>query len=181
MSSPCSPDHAPVGDVGAALMYMDSQLKRIRTGSAAQDADDLLRQLIDSFDAQAANDMIDGTCTLIYLYMQWLRQAHEAHDQDVVEHVVPYVVGTLKMMRRSIRPEGIPTMAGMLIAAAIGLSPTLWRKQYGPWTEAEMTALEATAFLLAEHVNHLAGDDETATRMIAEILATVAVDDGSLN
>ncbi|WP_179500320.1 hypothetical protein [Streptomyces sp. WZ.A104] len=46
-------------------------------------------------------------------------------------------------MPRSIRPEAVPTMAGLVIAAGTGLSPTLWRKQYGDWTEAEPTPLEA--------------------------------------
>jgi hypothetical protein len=109
--------------------------------------------------------------------MEWLRQAHEAHDRNVMEHVLPYVAGTLRMMPRSIRPEAIPTMVGMLAASAIGLSPTLWRQQYGPWTEAEMNALEATAFLLADYINDLSDDENAATQMVANLLNSAIEDD----
>ncbi|GGR58367.1 hypothetical protein GCM10010282_59090 [Streptomyces roseolus] len=34
-----------------------------------------------------------------------------------------------------------------------------------------MTALEATALLLAEHINRIAGDRDYATRMIGETLS----------
>jgi hypothetical protein len=79
-------------------------------------------------------------------------------------------------MPRSIRPEAIPTMAGLLVAAGTDLSPSLWRKQYGYWTKDEMTPLEATAFLLAEHINRLTDDPDFATRMITEALS--ASDEG---
>jgi hypothetical protein len=61
-------------------------------------------------------------------------------------------------------------MTGMLTAAAIGLSPTLWRRQFGPWTPAELNALEVTLFLLADHINRLTSDDDAATYMIARLL-----------
>ncbi|MFI6049001.1 hypothetical protein ACIBCO_02800 [Streptomyces violascens] len=50
-------------------------------------------------------------------------------------------------------------------------SPNLWRKQYGYWTEEEMTPLEVTAFLLAEHINRIAADPDFATRMISSALS----------
>ncbi|GAA4988675.1 hypothetical protein GCM10023205_69580 [Yinghuangia aomiensis] len=85
--------------------------------------------------------------------------------------MVPNLVATMRMMPKSIRPEVIPTMAGLLVAAGTGLSPNLWRKQYGYWTNEEMTPLEATAFLLAEHINRMTDDHDFATRMIADVLS----------
>jgi hypothetical protein len=76
----------------------------------------------------------------------------------------------MRMMPKSIRPEAIPTMAGLVVAAGMGLSPSLWRKQYGKWTKEEMNPLEATAFLLAEHINRLTEDREFATRLISKAL-----------
>jgi hypothetical protein len=105
------------------------------------------------------------------MFMTWLRKAHEDHDKDVIEYVVPNLVATMRMMPRSVGPEAIPTMAGLVIAAGTGLSPNLWRKQYGPWTKAEMTPLEVTAFLLAEHINRVTEDPDFATRMISEALS----------
>lgn len=63
-------------------------------------------------------------------------------------------------------------MAGLVIAAGTGLSPSLWRKQYGDWTQKEMASLEVTAFLLAEHINRITDDPGFATRLITEALSS---------
>jgi hypothetical protein len=172
VSSPCDPAHAPAGDVGAALMMIDSRLKSIHDGKTATDPEQ--QELIDQFAASlgpgGVDDVLDGACTLIYMFMRWLRMAHEDHGKDVIEYVVPNLVATMRMMPKSVPPETIPTMAGLVIAAGTGLSPSLWRKQYGYWTEDEMTPLEATAFLLAEHINRITEDPDFATRLITEAL-----------
>ncbi|WP_371661674.1 hypothetical protein [Streptomyces sp. NBC_00280] len=179
MSSSCDPQHAPVGDVGAALLVIDSQLRSVHSGRTGRDPEQ--QKLIDQFAAslgpKGAHDLLDGACTLIYMFMTWLRKAHEEHDKDVIEYVVPNLVASMRMMPKSVRPEAIPTMAGLVIAAGTGLSPNLWRKQYGDWTEKEMTPLEATAFLLAEHINRITDDPDFATRMISEALSR-SVDEG---
>ncbi len=174
MSSPCDPQHAPIGDVGAALMMIDSRLKAVYDAKAQPDAEQqaLTDQFAASLDPSGVDDLLDGACTLIYMFMRWLRTAYEDHGRDVIECVVPNLVATLRMMPRSVRPEVIPTMAGLLVAAGTGLSPNLWRKQYGYWTEDELTPLEATAFLLAEHINRLTDDRDFATRLIGEALSS---------
>jgi hypothetical protein len=173
VSSPCAPEHAPVGDVAVALMMTDSRLRAVHAGKSRTDPEQ--QELIDQFAASLGpsglEDLLDGTCTLIYMFTQWLRRAYEDHDRDVIEYVVPNLVASMRMMPKSVRPEVIPTMAGLLVAAATGLSPNLWRRQYGDWTQDEMTALEATAFLLAEHINRLTDDQDFATRMITEALS----------
>ncbi|MET8945783.1 hypothetical protein ABZX30_19920 [Streptomyces sp. NPDC004542] len=175
MSSPCGPEHAPAGDVGAALMMIDSRLKAIYDDKTRTDAEEqaLTDQFAASLGPTGVDDMLDGACTVIYMFMQWLRMAYEDHGKDVVECVVPNLVATMRRMPRSVRPEVIPTMAGLLVAAGTGLSPGLWRKQYGYWTKDEMNPLEATALLLAEHINRLADDRDFATRMITEALFSV--------
>ncbi|WP_340563353.1 hypothetical protein [Streptomyces sp. GSL17-111] len=174
MSSPYGPEHAPAGDVGAALLMIDSRLRSVHAGRT--EADPEMEALVDQFTASlgpgGADDLLDGACTLIYMFMTWLRKAHEDHGKDVIEYVVPNLVATMRMMPRSVRPEAVPTMAGLVIAAGTGLSPNLWRKQYGDWTEAELTPLEATAFLLAEHINRITEDADFATRMITEALTS---------
>jgi hypothetical protein len=104
------------------------------------------------------DDVLDGACTLIFMFMKRLRMTYENHDEDVIACVVPNLVATMRVMPKSVRPEAIPTMAGLLVAAGTGLSPNLWRKRYGYWSKDEMTPLEATAFLLAEHINRLTDD-----------------------
>ncbi|MGW1998475.1 hypothetical protein [Embleya sp. NPDC001921] len=173
MSSHCDPLHARVGDVGAALMMIDSRLRSIHGDGT--DCDPEQRELTDRFVAsvgpEGAVAVLDGACTLVFLFMEWLRVAYAEHGMDPIERVVPSLVATLRMMPVSVRPEAMPTMAGLVVAAGTGLSPALWRAQYGFWTEDEMTPLEATAFLLAEHINRLTDDPNFATRMIADTLS----------
>ncbi|MFF6794389.1 hypothetical protein ACVW0K_005244 [Streptomyces filamentosus] len=172
MPSPCDPRYAPVGDVDGALMVIDSRLKAVHDGRTGTDTEQqqLFDQLVASLDLKGVHDLLDGACTLVFMFMKWLRRVHEEHDRDVIEYVVPSLVATLRMMPRSVSPEAIPTMAGMVIAAGTGLSPNLWRRQYGDWTQEEMTALEATALLLAEHINRITGDADFATRLIGDAL-----------
>ncbi|MFF7334761.1 hypothetical protein ACIQU5_07120 [Streptomyces sp. NPDC090306] len=173
MSSSYGPEHAHVGDVGTALMLIDSRLRSIRGGSTAADPEHraLTEQFAASLDPEGARDVLDGACTLIYMFMTWLKKAHDDHGKDTIEYVVPTLVATMRRMPRSISPEAIPTMAGLVVAAGIGLSPNLWREQYGEWTEKEMTPLEATAFLLADHINRITEDPDFATRMVTEALS----------
>ncbi|MEW2164590.1 hypothetical protein AB0912_16590 [Streptomyces sp. NPDC007084] len=182
MPSPCDPKYAPVGDVSAALLMMDSQLKAIYDESeteseaaseARTDAEQrrLTKQFAASLGPEGIDALLDGACTLIYMFMQWLRAACEDHDEDIVEYVVPTLVSSMRMMPKTFRPEVIPTMAGLVIAAATGLSPNLWRSQYGRWTDAELNALEATTILLAERINRITDDHDFATRLITQALS----------
>ncbi|MEU9145036.1 hypothetical protein [Streptomyces sp. NPDC048349] len=173
MPSSYDPQYAPAGDVDAALMVIDSRLKAIHEGKTKTDPEQrlLMDQFLSSLGPGGAHDLLDGACTLIYMFMTWLRKAYEDHDKDVIEYVVPDLVATLRTMSRSVRPEAVPTMAGMVIAAGIGLSPSLWRKQFGAWTKEEMNPLEATALLLAEHINRLTGDHDYATRLVTNALS----------
>ncbi|MFJ6698083.1 hypothetical protein ACIQM4_18715 [Streptomyces sp. NPDC091272] len=178
MPPSCDPQHAPAGDVGAALMMIDSRLQGIYDAKAESGPEQ--RAVIDRFVAslgrEEAEDVRDGTCTLIYMFMTWLRRAYEDHDKDVIEVVVPNLVATMRRMPKSVRPEAIPTMAGLLVAAATGLSPSLWRNQYGSWSDHELTPLDATALLLAEHINRITDDSDFATRMISDALTGAGAD-----
>ncbi|MDH6579787.1 hypothetical protein [Kitasatospora sp. MAP5-34] len=174
MSSPCDPEYASVGDVGAALMVIDSRLRAVYDGRTETDLEQrqMADQLAASLDATGADALLDGACTVIYMFMTWLRKACEHHDEDVIEYVVPTLVATMRMMPKTFRPEVIPTMAGLLVAAGTGLSPNLWRAQYGYWTRAEMNPLEATAVLLADQINRMSGGDhDFATRLITDALS----------
>lgn len=175
MSSSCEPKHAPAGDVGAVLMMVDSWIKTVHAGKSGTDPEQraLMDQYLASMGPDGLDELLDGACTLIYMFMVWLRKAHESEGKDVIEYVVPTLVATMRMMPRSCPPEAIPTMAALTIAAGTGLSPSLWRRQYGDWTDDEMTALEATVFLLAEHINRVADDPDFATRMIVDALTNV--------
>ncbi|MEU2875533.1 hypothetical protein [Streptomyces sp. NPDC007070] len=172
MSSPCDPQYAPAGDVGAVLMMIDSHLKAVYDGRSETEAEQqaLTEQFAASLDSVGLDDLLDGACTLIYMFMKWLHKAHESHGKDTIEYVVPSLVATMRVMPKSFPPEVIPTMTGLVIAAATDLSPSLWRRQYGYWTDEEMTALEATVFLLAERINRITDDHDFATRLITEAL-----------
>ncbi|MFC4905850.1 hypothetical protein ACFPCY_00825 [Actinomadura gamaensis] len=170
-----SPKDAPIGDVSAALAVVDSHLKRFGTDQATAGRDELLTQYMGSLGRGGASDVLDGACTLLYVFMQWLRSAHESQDKDVLEYVLPYVVGTLKHMR-TVSDEGIPTMAAMMTASVVDVSPSLWRHELGSWRREEMTAFEVTLFILARRINELCGDENAATQMVIEALD--AAEDG---
>ncbi|MER5883202.1 hypothetical protein ABT160_05190 [Streptomyces sp. NPDC001941] len=178
MSSPCDPKYASVGDVGAALMVVDSRIKALHSGTTADDPEHraLVEQYVASLGPEGADALLDGACTLIYMFMRWLRVVHEDLGKDVMEYVVPTLVATMRMMPKTFRPEVIPTMAALVIAAGTDLSPSLWRQQYGEWTEPELNALEATTVLLAEHINRVAGDTDFATRMVSEAISRMEED-----
>jgi hypothetical protein len=152
---------------------VDSRLRALYADKAESDPEqrELTAMFAASMGPEGIGAVLDGACTLIYMYMKWLQALCEQQDEDVVEYVVPAAVGTMRMMPKSVRPEVIPTMAGLLVAAGTGLSPNLWRAQHGPWTEAEMSALEATVVLLAERMNRITDDRDFAVRMIAEALS----------
>lgn len=178
MSSPCDPRYAPAGDVSAALMVIDSRLKAIYDGRTEPHPEQQMldAQFTASLGPTGAQDLLDGACTLIFMFMKWLREAYEDHDRDVIEYVVPSLVATMRKMPKSVGPEAIPTMAGLVIAAGTGLSPSLWRQQYGDWTRSEMNPLEATALLLAEHINRLTDNRDFATRLISNALSSAEQD-----
>ncbi|MEV7184093.1 hypothetical protein [Kitasatospora sp. NPDC093102] len=155
-------------------MVIDSRLKAVYDGKSGTDPEHqrMVDQLTASFGPEEAEALVEGACTLVYLYMNWLRSAFEQHEEDVIEHAIPSLVATMRMMPRTFRPEVIPTMAGLLIAAGTGLSPNLWRAQYGPWTKEEMNPLEATAVLLAEYVNRISGNGKDfATKLVTDVLS----------
>ncbi|MEV5575916.1 hypothetical protein AB0L06_38260 [Spirillospora sp. NPDC052269] len=177
MSSPLAPDRAPVGDIAAALTVLDTRLKSLGSGEAAGE-DELRNRYLESFGPQGAADVLDGACTLIYVYMQWLEDAYSSQDEDVMEHVVPWILGTMKLMK-VVNDEGIPTVAGLLVAPLVGISPTLWRREHGAWRKEEMTALEVAMVLLGLRVNELTGDDDAAVKLITDLLDRVESEEDS--
>ncbi|MFF4378128.1 hypothetical protein [Kitasatospora sp. NPDC001547] len=155
-------------------MVIDSRLKSVYDGKSGTDPEHqrMVDQLTASFGPEEAEALVDGACTLVYIYMNWLRSAFEQQEEDVIEHAVPSLVATMRMMPRTFRPEVVPMMAGLLVAAGTGLSPNLWRAQYGPWTKEEMNPLEATAVLLAEYINRISGQGEDfATKLVSDALS----------
>lgn len=159
---------APAGDIATAIMDIDSILRRIHaageSGSAGLGAEDVIET------EQQARDVLDGYCTVIYLFLTMWRKTAEASGKDLVAEVIGGVVTRLRQMTRNVAPSAIPTMAAMMTAAAMEASPTLWRAQFGDWRVEELGAVQATAVLLAEGINLAHEDDTAALRMIMEIL-----------
>ena len=162
-----SASNAPVGDVTAAILEVDSTLKRINgttTGSTAG-----LSEALVSSPAEAVG-LLDGFCTLLYLFITAFRKACEACGKDVLAETVPLVVGTLRTMTTGVAPETVPVMAAMMTAAATGLGPGLWRASYGPWRPEELMALERTLLILAQEINTAHGTDDAALRLVMDAL-----------
>ena len=130
----------------------------------------------ESLSPSEAGDVLDGARTLSRLFMPWLWRTHEEHGKDVTEYVVPSLVATMRRMPDSVRPAAIPTWPGWSSLRIRGLHPTLRRKQYGKWTDGEMTPPEVTAFLQAEHIDRTTEAPGFATRVITDALSGVGID-----
>jgi hypothetical protein len=92
-------------------------------------------------------------------------------DRFVLEKLLPEVVTGLRHMTVHVAPSTIPTMAAMLTATALGLSPNRWREQFGEWQREEMPALQATAALVAEQVNRAHDNRDAALHVVMDTLA----------
>ena len=98
--------------------------------------------------------------------------------QGPLAEIIPVIVSRLRLMTRNVAPSVIPTMAAMITASAMGISPQLWRCQYGDWRGEELTAVQATAVLLAEWINNIHEDDDAALRMIMDICTGAVEESG---
>jgi len=159
----------PAGDVDGAAMYIDSMLKRIN--DAERPAGWAEEKLIVAT-LEDEEELFTGICTLIFLYLTWWRKGFEAAGKDVVAEIVPSVTGTLRQMTR-VEPEAIPTMAAMMTAAAMGISPDRWRLRNGGWRPEDITAVQATALTLAHEINTVSDDPDAALRLIIDLIADV--------
>jgi hypothetical protein len=164
--------HSDVGDVAAAIMEIDSFLTRIHgaTGAGRPGLDGLTAGQVVPTVAQA-REVLTGYCTVIYLFITFWRRAGEARGEDLLAEVIFGTVTRLRDMPRTVTPSAIPTMAALLSAAAIGASPNLWREQFGDWRQEELSAVQATAVLLAEGINRSTSDPDAALRLIMDTLA----------
>jgi hypothetical protein len=131
MPGEVSSSEAPVGDIATAIMHVDGLLRRAHAAAAGGDGQADALPFLLSLDEQ--RDAFDGTCSLIYLFTTVFREAAEAEGEDVLADVVPELVRTLGYMKESVAPAVVPMMAAMVTAAALGMSPNLWRLRYGSW------------------------------------------------
>jgi hypothetical protein len=74
-------------------------------------------------------------------------------------------------MTRTVVPSVIPTMAALMTAAAIQISPEQWRAQYGAWRQEELPAVQVTAVLLAADINVTERNPDAALRLVIDTLA----------
>jgi hypothetical protein len=178
MAPDISGTRADAGDVVTAIMEIDSFIKRIHgTGSGRPDESGELvaEQVVPT--ARQARGVLNGYCTVIYMFITMWRKASEATDRDLVAGAIAATVTGLRGMTRTVAPSTIPTMVALMTACAIDASPTLWRTQFGEWRPEELPSVQATALLLAEGINRSHNDPDAALRLIMDAVAR-AEDDG---
>jgi hypothetical protein len=186
---------ARTGDVVTAIMHIDSLLKQIhgaaseQPGSSGQEGRGNGQEGTSSEQAgqpgtefvlsslEDEQNLLDGICTLIYMFMTAFRKACQECGKDVLAEVIPRVVFQLRHMPKNVAPATVPSMAAMMTAAAMELSPNLWREQYGPWSPEELNAVVATAVMLAEEVNQAHNRDDAALRMIMDAIGRAEDDE----
>jgi hypothetical protein len=175
MAPDISAADAPAGDVAAAIMHIDSFLRRVYADVDGTAPGDELDPVDVTTTEEQFRALLDGYCTVIYILIAgWRNTLNEdgenKGDTYVLEKIIPEVVIGLRHMTKNVAPSAIPTMAGMLTATALGLSPNRWREQFGEWRREEMPALEATAAAVADRVNRMHDDRDAALRVIMDAL-----------
>jgi hypothetical protein len=167
MGPDISGSSADAGDVVAAIMEIDSCLKRVHGGSGEID-EVTSGQVVAT--ADQARQVLIGYCTVIYLFITLWRSASESSGKDLVAETISGTITRLRQMTRTVATSTIPTMAALMTAAAIEASPDRWREQFGDWRIEELSAVQATALLLAEGINSSANDPDAALRLIMDAL-----------
>jgi hypothetical protein len=150
----------------AAIMEIDSRLRAMHDGAAPRDPE------LVTGTPEAAERLIDGYLTVVYLFVTWFCRSYEAGGrdrEDALGRVVAMLVSRLKVMTVNVRPAAIPTMVALVTACALGVSPNRWRGQYGDgWYRDEIAALQLSALLLAEWINNLQESSDAALRLIMD-------------
>ena len=126
-----APDDSAVGtsidNARAAIIQIDSLYKRAHGISGV--ADGVLDAAL-STKTDQARDLLDGYCTIINMFITGWREALPDHEMDVLSGLIPVMVSRFRQMTTTVAPSTIPTMAAVMTAAAIVVSPNLWRAQH---------------------------------------------------
>jgi hypothetical protein len=122
MSPDISAANVPIGDVAGAIMDIDSFLRRVYADGAASGGPDVVAT------EEQARELQAGYFTVIYMLISgWRNTLNEGGtnegDRFVLEQILPEVVTGLRHMTVHVAPSTVPTMAAMLTATAMALSP----------------------------------------------------------
>jgi hypothetical protein len=159
-----------LGDIGQAIALVSSVLNQIHSSEPAGEP---VWERIAAQSRQDINGLLTGVCTLIYVYMSALQKAYQTCGQDAVAEVIPRVITGLRGIEQ-VQASAIPTMAALMTTAAMDQSPDQWRPRNGQWLPEDLTAIPATAILLAEEIS-TDDDPNAAVYLIADaIMAALA-------
>jgi hypothetical protein len=154
----CDTSNEPLGDVYVAMLLVDLLSQDHDDQHAACELDRLLAE----HNVDRA-DVIQGVGTLISTFVAFLSDC--CTNGDALHLIVPAVITRLKKIPW-VFPQAIPTMAGALTAATMNLSPTGWRRLYGPWSDFELVAWTCTAWLLADMIDFACEEKDAARKLI---------------
>jgi hypothetical protein len=184
--------NGPAGDVVTAILQVDSRLRVIHRKIEAWSDEKAAAEAAPGGTLQAgaaagersggrppdmpvvtgaedARDLLDGYCTVIYVIIQWAREADGGTAADALAEIVRMLLPRLTLLKRVVPRSAIPTMIALVTAAAMEGSPQRWRDQYAHvWSEGDVAALEATTVCLAEWVNTAQGSPDAALRLIMD-------------
>lgn len=86
------------------------------------------------------------------------RSAPGPNDQDLIHVLVPAVVTRMRRIELAEVPDhALPTVSGIVTAAALGQDPYAWRTAMGPVTAADSLVFCYTLWLLIELLDGLLG------------------------
>ncbi|HEV8653756.1 MAG TPA: hypothetical protein VG276_31245 [Actinomycetes bacterium] len=140
----------PKEPAGAVVVAME-----IIKGMSGQDAlpQDELYALIQQADI-TPEDLYQGFATLLHGFVSLVET-----PMGLMENPMDVVAPVIRRLRNSglVTEDHLPTMGGALTAAALGQSPSSWRRRLGTVDGSEAIAWAYTAWALADLIDFLAG------------------------
>jgi hypothetical protein len=162
---PSDQDEVPAGAVIAAMELV----KGLGDNENAMPGDELLSLIRDT--GVTPQELTQGFALLIASFM---------HLLDGPMDLVPAVIRRLRALEL-VPEEMLPTMAGVLTAAALGQSPLGWRRAVGAITPAaeysEGPAWAYTAWLLADFLDFAADENGATARLTDSLFARLLEED----
>jgi hypothetical protein len=158
----------PSGAIATAMMIVESL-----HGRADEDDAEALAAGVGRWGRET---LLDAFGLLVYTAVSVVHPETGSEDEDQLHMILPAVVSRFrKLQLPEVPDETLPTVAGIITAACVGVPPYAWRTSIGPISDREGLVWCYTAWLLIDFMDNVVFGEKPGR--FAEILnATLAQD-----
>lgn len=138
----------PSGAIATAMMIVESLDGRVDENDA-----ETMEALTVGIDRWGRETLLEAFGLLVYTAMHVVHP--ESEDEDQLHVILPAIVSRFHKLQLSEVPdEALPTVAGILTAACLGLPPYGWRTTLGPINDREGVVWCYTAWLVIDFIDN---------------------------